>query len=89
MWMASEMMKTKPVLHKVVKDKRQAAEYINHVLAIPGLTFETMGHVIVDGKCVARFNHWLRWSTYVGVLAPPYDITRLARIKYNKYAGKE
>lgn len=81
MWMASEMMKTKPVLHKVVKDRRQAAEYINAVLAIPGLTCELLGHVVVEGKCVKRYNKWLRWATYIGIMAPPYDITKLAKIK--------
>ena len=81
MWMASEMMKTKPVLHKVVKDRRQAAEYINAVLAIPGLTCELLGHVVVEGKCVKRYNKWFRWATYIGIMAPPYDITKLAKIK--------
>ncbi|KAH0551687.1 hypothetical protein GP486_007094 [Trichoglossum hirsutum] len=78
MWMASEMMKGNPILHRVVKGQGEAAEYIESILSIPGLTCEVMGHVIVNGRCIKRYNPWLRISTYFGVLAPPYNVPRLA-----------
>ena len=78
MWMASEMMRTRPILHRVVKSKAEAADYIDHIMAIDGLTIEVVGHIIVNGKCVQRYNKWLRLSTFFGILAEPYDITKLA-----------
>jgi hypothetical protein len=78
MWMASEMMKTNPILHRVVKSQDEAADYIESVLSIPGLTCEIMGHVIVNGRCIKRYNKWLRIATYFGILAPPYDVSKLA-----------
>lgn len=77
MWMASEMMKTKPVLHQVVKSRGLAAEHIDHILNIDGLIVEVMGHVIVNGRCIARYNNWLRLSNWLGILAGPYDIGKL------------
>ena len=78
MWMASEMMKTKPVLHRVVKSRGLAAEHIEHILSIDGLIVEVMGHVIVNGRCIARYNNWTRLANWLGILAGPYDIGRLA-----------
>lgn len=78
MWMASEMMKTKPVLHRVVKSRGLAAEHIDHILSIDGLIVEVMGHVIVNGRCIARYNNWTRLSNWLGILAGPYDIGKLA-----------
>lgn len=78
MWMASEMMKTKPVLHRVVKTRGLAAEHIDNILSIDGLIIEVMGHVIVNGRCIARYNQWLRLSNWLGVLAGPYNLGKLA-----------
>jgi hypothetical protein len=78
MWMVSEMMKTDPVLHRVAKDKAQAAEYMQAILSKPGLTCEVMGHIIINGRCVKRYNKWLQWSSLFGILAPPFDVTSLA-----------
>ena len=80
MWMASEMMKTKPVLHRVVKSRGLAAEYIDHILAIDGLVVEVMGHVIVNGRCIQRYNQWLRMSNWLGLLAGPYDTGKLTKV---------
>lgn len=80
MWMASEMMKTKPVLHRVVKGRGLAAEYIDEILNIDGLIVEVMGHVIVDGRCIARYNQWTRLANWLGILAGPYDLGRLAAL---------
>ena len=53
MWMANEMIQEEPVLHKVVKTEREAGEHIREVLAQPGLLFEVMGHVVLNGRCIA------------------------------------
>lgn len=76
LWMASEMMKTKPVLHRVVKSKGSAAEYIDHIFNIEGLIVEVMGHVVVNGRCIARYSSWARLSSYFGILAGPYDLVQ-------------
>lgn len=77
MWMASEMMKNKPVLHRVVRSRGLAAQYIEEILNLDDLTVEILGHVIVNGRCVARYSTWLRWASWLGILAPPYDIAKL------------
>lgn len=80
MWMASEMMKTKPVLHRVVKCRGLAAEYIDRILAIDGLVVEVMGHVIVNGRCIQRYNQIIAKSSWLGLLAGPYDIGKLTMV---------
>ncbi|KAL9005233.1 MAG: hypothetical protein Q9188_001993 [Gyalolechia gomerana] len=80
MWMASEMMKTKPVLHRVVKSRGLAAEYLDRILSIDGLVVEVMGHVIVNGMCIHRYNPWFRWSNWLGLLAGPYNIGKLTMV---------
>lgn len=78
LWMASEMMQTDPVLHKVVQNRQEATEYIDAILRKPGLVFEVMGHVIINGRCVCRMNKWFRWCTLFGVLAPPFNVANIA-----------
>ena len=56
MWIVAEMMKTEPVLHHVVRGRAEVAEYMRAILSKPGLTCEIMGHVVVNGRCVKRFN---------------------------------
>ena len=78
MWMASEMIRTRPILHRVVTSRAEAGDYIDHIMAIEGLTVEVLGHVIVNGRCIQRYNKWTRLSTWLGILAEPYDVTKLA-----------
>lgn len=78
MWMASEMIRARPILHRVVKSRAEAAAYVDHVMALDGLTVEVLGHVIVNGRCIKRYNKWLRLATWFGILAEPYDVTKLA-----------
>lgn len=78
MWMASEMIRTRPILHRVVKSRAEAAAYVDHIMALDGLTVEVLGHVIVNGRCIKRYNKWLRLATWLGILAEPYDVTKLA-----------
>ncbi|KAK6517417.1 hypothetical protein TWF281_004074 [Arthrobotrys megalospora] len=77
LWMASEMMKDEPILHKVVK-RGEAGEYLKELLLIDNITIEVMGHIIVNGRCIGRTNKWLKWSTITGVLAAPYNLEKLS-----------
>ncbi|KAH8796380.1 hypothetical protein BGZ57DRAFT_998130 [Hyaloscypha finlandica] len=72
MWMASEMMKNKPVLHRVVQSRDEAGKYMDAILRQKGIACEVLGHVIVEGRCIKKFGKRLRWSSLLGVLASPY-----------------
>lgn len=78
LWMASVIMKDKPVIQRVVATDWEAEQFMDAMLRIPDCVFEIMGHVVINGRCVKRYNHHVRWSNFMGVLAPPYDVTRLA-----------
>jgi hypothetical protein len=78
MWMASEMMKNEPVMHRVVRNREEAAKYMEAILRKPGIACEVLGHVLVNGRCVKKYRKKLRWSSFLGVLASPYDLSRLA-----------
>ena len=79
MWIASEMNKiTDPILHSVVRDRAEAARYVQEILNLPGLIVEIGGHVIINGRAVKRRNQWLCLSRYIGLLAAPFDATKLA-----------
>lgn len=75
MWISSELVRTRPVLQRVVKDPVEA---VSQIPAIDGLTVQVMGHVIVNERWVARHNKWPRWANWTGVLAESYDISQLA-----------
>jgi hypothetical protein len=78
LWMASEFMKEQPILQRTVKSIGEADEYIQAVLEVPGLTFELMGHVFVNGRCIHRYNDWLSWSPLFGILASPFRVDKYA-----------
>jgi hypothetical protein len=78
MWMAAEMIKTEPILHAVVKDRRDAASHVQQILSIKGLVVEVSGQIFVNGHCVARQSEWFSTPTYLGLLAKPFDITKRA-----------
>ncbi|KAI0859505.1 hypothetical protein F4860DRAFT_515718 [Xylaria cubensis] len=77
LWMISEMMKEKPIMHRIVQNELEADAFIREILATPGLTIELMGHVFINGKCVKRYNRFFNLSTIFGVLVPPYKIEKL------------
>lgn len=77
LWMVSEMMKTNPVLHRVVATRALAAEYIDRILSIDGLVVDVMGHVIVNGRCIQRHNQIFSLASWLGLLAGPFDIRKL------------
>ena len=79
--MASEMMKTKPVLHRVVKSRGSAAEFIDQIFSIEGLVVEIMEHMVVNGRCIARYSKWARLSSYLGILAGPFDLASAGLLK--------
>lgn len=78
MFMASAIMLNKPVIHRVVTNPYEAEQFIEAMLRKPTVVFEILGHVIVDGRCVKRYGSHLRWSKILGVLASPYDLSKLA-----------
>lgn len=79
MWIAAEMNRgSKPILHAVVKEKADAAEYVEEILGQEGLLIEMQGHVIIDRMCIWRRSEWFSWSTYIGLLAEPFDVIKLA-----------
>ncbi|KAL3434229.1 hypothetical protein BDV09DRAFT_170300, partial [Aspergillus tetrazonus] len=41
------------------------------------------GHIILNGICLLRRSKWTCLATYVGLLAGPYDVVRLAQ-KYTQ-----
>lgn len=79
MWIAAEMNKVSdPILHTVVQNRSEAAKHVQEILNLPDLIVEIGGHVIVNGRAIRRRNPWLSLSRYIGLLAPPFDVTKLA-----------
>lgn len=80
MWIASEIVRNnRPILHSVVKDREEAAQYIEEILEMDGLLIELKGHVIMNRCCLFRKHPWFSWSTYIGLLAKPFPIVDIAR----------
>lgn len=77
MWISAIIMRDRPVLHRVVKDEKEASVFMEVVLAQEDIICEVLGHVVINGRCVGRYGIF-RWSTFFGVLAPPYDVTKIA-----------
>ncbi|KAI2629549.1 hypothetical protein GGR54DRAFT_267464 [Hypoxylon sp. NC1633] len=77
MWMVSEMMKERPVIHRIVKNEEDADEFMYEVLNTDGLMFELLGHVFINGRCVKRYNRLLNWSNIFGILVSPFDLKKL------------
>ncbi|KAI0189298.1 hypothetical protein EV127DRAFT_481833 [Xylaria flabelliformis] len=77
LWMISEMLKEKPIMHRIVQNELEADAFIREILATPGLTIELMGHVFINGKCVKRYNRFFNLFTIFGVLVSPYKIEKL------------
>lgn len=79
MWMAAEMNSdNQAVLHTVVKSDEESAEHVHRIMELNGLMIEIKGHLITDGVCILRRNRLTSLSTYIGLLAGPFDIIRLA-----------
>lgn len=80
MWIASEIIRNnRPILHAVVRDREEAAKYIDEILEMDGLLIELKGHVIMNRYCILRKHPWFSWSTYIGLLAKPFPVVSLAR----------
>jgi hypothetical protein len=79
MWIASVMTETsEPMLHQIVKNRDQASRYIEEILTKKGLLIEVMGHVIMNGRVIKRKNQWFSLARYIGLLAPPVPVHKLA-----------
>ncbi|KAI0468248.1 hypothetical protein F4859DRAFT_524736 [Xylaria cf. heliscus] len=83
-WMVSEMMKEKPVIHRVVHGESEAEKLIQEILNTPGLTVEFLGHVFINGKCVQRYNRYLSWFNIFGILVSPYNVENLITGRMNR-----
>ncbi|KAJ9613488.1 hypothetical protein H2200_003430 [Cladophialophora chaetospira] len=79
MWIASVMTEnSEPMLHQIVKDEDQASLYMEEILAKKGLLIEIMSHVIMNGQVIRRQSQWFSPATYIGLLAPPVPVHKLA-----------
>jgi hypothetical protein len=79
MWIASVMTETsEPMLHQIVKNRDQASRYIEEILTKKGLLIEVMGHVIMNGQVIKRKSQWFSLARYIGLLAPPEPVYKLA-----------
>jgi hypothetical protein len=77
LWMASKFMEEQPIIQRTVKNQDEANRFIMTMLEIPGLTFELKGHVFLNGRCIYRYNPWLRWSAIFGILTEPFRVDKL------------
>ncbi|KAF2026293.1 hypothetical protein EK21DRAFT_74485 [Setomelanomma holmii] len=77
MWISAVIMRDRPVLHRIVKTKKEASVFMEAILRREGMVCEVLGHVIVNGRCVKRRSK-LTWSTIFGVLAKPFDVSSIA-----------
>lgn len=78
------------ILHALVKDQAEAADYIQEIVQLPGCLVELQGHVIVEGHCIYRGpGAWQRLETYIGILQRPFDIARksIRRPTFRQSAG--
>jgi len=79
MWIAAEMNKrNQPIIHAIANDEQNVEEYLQAVVSIPNLVIEIKGHVLVNGRVVHRKSQWFCWSRYIGLLAKPFDIMKIA-----------
>ncbi|KAI0437988.1 hypothetical protein F4803DRAFT_555448 [Xylaria telfairii] len=83
-WMVAEMMKEKPVLHRIVQNELEAESFIREILNTRGLTVELLGHVFINGKCVKRYSHYFNLSTIFGILVGPYKMEKLLTGRYRQ-----
>lgn len=79
MWIVAQISRqNKPILHKLVKSESEAGEYIHAICDLDGLQLEIHGHVIIDGYCIKSRSVFFSPATYIGLLAKPFDVIKLA-----------
>lgn len=49
MWISAVIMRERPVLHRIVKTKKDADIFIEAILKREGLVCELFGHVVING----------------------------------------
>ncbi|KAF2789184.1 hypothetical protein K505DRAFT_341478 [Melanomma pulvis-pyrius CBS 109.77] len=77
MWISVVLMGDRPVLHRIVKHEKDASAFIEAVLRKDEIVCEVLGHVVINGRCVKRRSK-LQWSAVFGVLAPSFDVRKIA-----------
>lgn len=77
MWISAVIMRDRPVLHQIVKTRKDADAFVEAVLRKEGIVCEVLGHVVIDGRCVKRVGRFT-WSTMMGVLAEPFNVGKIA-----------
>lgn len=77
MWISAVIMRDRPVLHRIVKTKKDADVFVEAILRKEGILCEVLGHIVVNGRCVKRHGRFT-WSTVIGVLASPFNIAKIA-----------
>ena len=79
MWIAYQMNETSdPIFHTVGAERMEAARHVEQTLRLEGLIIEFGGHIIVDGGAIKAQYQLLSWSRYIGLLAAPFDVTKMA-----------
>lgn len=76
------MMRNAPILHRVVSDREEAAEFVEAILRQKNMICEIMGHVMLNGRCVKRHHRRFRWCHVAGVLANPFNLETIALPSY-------
>ena len=80
MWIVSQLQMgdrkdESPIMHAIVKDRKEASDYVQEIVTIEGIMVEIQGHVLTQGHCIHRGTHgWNRLESYIGLLKGPYDI---------------
>jgi hypothetical protein len=54
MWVSAVIMQDRPVLHHIVKSKKEADVFLEATLKKEGLVCAILDHVVVSGQCVKR-----------------------------------
>ena len=78
MYTASEMMRYRPVLRKVVRNRAEACKYLDALFRQPDLAYEILGHVVIQGRCIKKLGRMVRLSHILGVLARPFDLRKMS-----------
>ncbi|KAJ8108579.1 hypothetical protein ONZ43_g6382 [Nemania bipapillata] len=85
LWVVATMSRHgKPIVHKMVQNEEEAARYFE-ALARGDIQMEVDGHVIYKGVVVTSRHKLFIPSTYIGLLAKPFDLTSLAAKQYRGY----
>ncbi|CAF9903921.1 MAG: hypothetical protein GOMPHAMPRED_000630 [Gomphillus americanus] len=63
-------------MHKIVRYREEAAEYLKEILKLEGIQIEIREHIFINRDCVHCTSGWFNQLKYLGLLAAPYDVTK-------------